>query len=194
VFLNLYRNTIEILANFVPGSLGLPDVDQSHLRWENTGDEMNNIGTSVAVTFRLRERLRLGFNYMFRYSWNADTGDRMEREPAHLLNLYGYWLSRYGLRLGAALHAFSSFDDFTRPSGSIFEESVWRRNPAGLTVSGFASWRFTAPWGSAEVGLRAQNLFHAGFRDRVSVIRFDGVELGGELMGRQVFVYMRGNL
>ena len=63
-----------------------------------------------------------------------------------------------------------------------------------FVTSGFAAWRtdFDRVW--IEVGVRASNVFHLGFRDLTTVTRFDGTNMGGMLMGRLVFLYLRAGI
>jgi hypothetical protein len=42
--------------------------------------------------------------------------------------------------------------------------------------------------------VRAFNLTNAGFRDRPAILRLDGVEAGGELIGRRIFVFFRAGI
>jgi hypothetical protein len=64
--------------------------------------------------------------------------------------------------------------------------------PAAVFVNGFAAWRANISDGFLEFGVRVYNVLNAGFRDNPAVIRFDGTEHGGELLGRRIFLFMRG--
>jgi hypothetical protein len=46
----------------------------------------------------------------------------------------------------------------------------------------------------AEAGVRAFNLLNTGFRDLPAMTRTDGTEQGGELLGRRIFLFLRGSI
>jgi hypothetical protein len=81
-----------------------------------------------------------------------------------------------------------------REGGLIFGDLIELHNPAAVFVGAYLSWRMEAGQGYLECGVRARNLFDAGFRDRVHVVRFDDEHIGGALMGRRVFLFVRGAL
>ena len=82
-------------------------------------------------------------------------------------------------------------------NGGLFDERVPVHNPAFCFTGGYAAWRvWAAPGGRrwVEMGVRAYNLFGAGFRATPAVVRRDKSELGGELLGRRVFLFVRGSI
>jgi len=115
-FYNRYRNTINMRAS-IHWEMGMPDLDRSLYRFENTGMEVDSLGGSLSLTYRVKERLLISANYTLRHSWfisdakdESSIGkkdDRVPFEPAHLFNLSFYFISQTGLRLGAALHGAS---------------------------------------------------------------------------------------
>ena len=78
--------------------------------------------------------------------------------------------------------------------GGLFDDQVIVHSPPFLMVGGFVAWRVNFSSGWFEGGVRAFNAFHQGFRDTQAVSRPDGIELGGELLGRQIFLFMRGRI
>jgi hypothetical protein len=40
--------------------------------------------------------------------------------------------------------------------------------------------------------VRAYNVLNTGFRDSMAVRRLDDTEVGGELIGRRIFLFLRG--
>jgi hypothetical protein len=57
-----------------------------------------------------------------------------------------------------------------------------------MMIGGFFSWKGLIDSRWMEVGVRVFNLTDAGFRDLPAVTRRDGRELGGELIGRRIFL------
>jgi hypothetical protein len=78
--------------------------------------------------------------------------------------------------------------------GSLFNDSVWLRNPTKFFFSGFLAWRIAVGRGWVEAGTRVINIFHSPLRDSQSVQMPDGLAMGGQWIGRQVFVFLRGSL
>jgi hypothetical protein len=181
---------------------GLPDLANSVFRFENQGMEVNSVGGSISLTYRLKESLRINLNYTGRFSYYLSDsssglrkkGDRVYWEPAHLLNASITHINPRGLRVGAAVHARSAFEDAWNEDGGLFSGYVMVPNPACIFVSAFASWRLDLDSYWIEAGVRAYNLLGAGFRDLTVIRRFDGVEIGGQLLDRRVFVFLRAGL
>ena len=78
--------------------------------------------------------------------------------------------------------------------GSPFNPRIHVPLPAHVHLNAFLAWREETPSGWIEIGLRAYNLLQARFRDIPIVIRTDGAEMGGQLLGRRMFIYLRGAL
>jgi hypothetical protein len=76
--------------------------------------------------------------------------------------------------------------------GGPFDPLVIVHNPGFLVVSGFIAWRSELEAGWLEVGVRAYNVLHVAFRDLQAVIRKDGKEMGGEVLGRRIFLFLKG--
>ncbi len=206
-FYNRYRDTITMYSNMVTDQFSMPDLVNSALVFENTGREVDSLGGSVSGSFQVTRELRLHVNYTFRYSWyisapgkasgeteDSRRGDRVPWEPAHLFNLWFHYLAENGLRLGASLHGRASHLTTRVEEGGLFGDNVAIDNPPLFLASAFASWRFRLDSGWVEAGVRAYNLLNVGFRDSMAVWRPDGTEVGGELIGRRIFVFLRGSL
>ena len=208
VFYTQYRNTISFQLDMKTDAFGLPDLNPegpSFMKFQNTGREADSVGGSVSLTYRVKT-LRLNANYTFRHSWytadppggavatEAGKGERVPWEPAHLVNLSFYYIPEKGLRFGMSLHGHSSCDLAWQEGGSLFGDSILMHSPPAYFISGFLAWRFDAGSRWAEVGVRAFNVLNAGFRDLPAVARPGTTELGGELLGRRIFLFLRGSI
>jgi iron complex outermembrane receptor protein len=205
VFYNRYRDTITLHVEFAVDDLGIPDLQHSVMQFRNSGLEADSLGGSLSLTLRLGDSLVLSGNYTLRHSWYVEEslydyqgvqkkkGDRVEWEPAHLVNLSFRYLTRMGLRLGATFHAESSRTQEIF-GGGAFEPPVEIDIPTYFFINAFVSWRVALGPRWVEAGVRAFNLTNAGFRDRPAIMRLDGVEAGGELIGRRIFVFVRAGI
>ena len=203
VFYNRYRNTINFHFEMnVDPTLGVPDFDTSVMEFRNEGREVDSLGGSVSLTYRLRKTLRVNLNYTMRYSWYIaadptamiEKGDRVAWEPMHLVNLSLHYLQEKGLRTGLAVHAASESELALPEHGGLFDDVVTVENPATWFLSAYLAWRTNLDPFWFEGGIRAFNALELPFRDTPAVTRPDGVLLGGRLIGRQIFVYFRGSI
>ncbi len=197
VFYQSYRDSIDIEVDLVSDQFHLPDFDNSRIEFRNTGWDLDTVGTTLSAVYRLWEDYRLGANYTLRHTWFVSgdrEGDRLFWEPAHLANLSGAYLPDRGIRAGLAVHAASSSRMYMPGQGSLFNDSVWIENPAKFFVSGFVAWRITVANGWVEAGTRVTNVFRSPLRDSQSVQLPDGLSMGGQWVGRQLFVFLRGSI
>jgi outer membrane receptor for ferrienterochelin and colicin len=204
-FFNLYRDTIAFHVEIMTGDLGLPDLAASKMKYRNTGREVNCLGGSLSLAYRIKGALWAGANYTYRYTWYISApeevavvvggkGDRLPWEPAQLANLSLHYLQKDGFRCGLSVHGASEHDLAMPMNGGLFDDPIMVHSPPFVMVGGFVAWRVTHASGWFEAGVRAFNAFHQGFRDTQAVTRPDGAELGGELIGRQIFLYLRGRI
>ncbi len=213
-FLNLYRDNIYFVTDIQLDQYGYPDLScneltgecESSMRFVNQGWEIDTVGGSVSLTYRIQKSLRLNLNYTYRYSWyvedspsghgliDTSAGAKYTGEPDHLANVSLHYLSPFGLRLGLALHARSDTRGVGTVDGTLFGEFKKQYNPRGLFASGSVSWRFELGSRWFEAGVRAFNLTNNGFRDAPAVRRTDDVLMGGQLLGRRIFLFVRGEI
>jgi outer membrane receptor for ferrienterochelin and colicin len=197
LFFQSYRDAIDIEVDMVMNTMGFPDFNESKIEFRNTGWEFDTVGGALSAVYRPGESCRFGANYTFRHSMFASTkreGDRLFWEPAHLANLSGSYVPENGLRAGITLHVASSSEMYMPGQGSLFNDSVWLKNPTKFFLSGFLAWRVHAGSGWVEAGTRIFNVFNTPFRDSQSVRLPDLTSMGGQWIGRQVFVFLRGSI
>jgi len=205
VFFNLYRDTLNFIVDMVTNNLGMPDLARSVMGYRNAGRDVNTLGGSAEVVVQPAESWRISANYTCRYSWfveqavegyglEGDVGERVKWERAHLANLSVSYVPEQGLRLGGSVHYGSAFAQMLPETGMIFDSNALIGAPAHLMIGAFAAYRQQLQSGWLELGFKAYNLTNAGFRDSAAVVRPDGTEHGGELIGRRMFLYLRGSI
>jgi len=204
-FYNRYRDTVNFHVYIATDEFGVPDLNQSEALFKNEGLEVDSVGGSLGVTYRLIRSLFLSANYTFRHSWYiADTPqgsqlepvkkyDRVAWEPAHRFNLSFYHLLQNGLRWGLCVHAASS-SDWDIIDAGIFGPVHHIHNPAGWMLSGFAGWRLDLGTGWVETGIRAYNFTDTPYQDAGTSFSDSGNQLGGYHLGRRMFFYLKGSL
>jgi outer membrane receptor protein involved in Fe transport len=204
-FFNLYRDTIVFVTEMAETSLGMPDISKSVMEYRNQGREVDTLGGSVAIYYHFDNDLRLGANYTYRYSWfvagaagqsalEGDRGGRVKWERAHLANLSLNYVPPDGIRAGLAIHGDSECDLVMPEQGGLFDDYILVHSRPRLMIGGYLAFRQPVGSGWVEAGIKAFNIMHEGSRDTAAVTRPDGVELGGELLGRRLFLYLRGSI
>ena len=203
-FYNRYRDTIRNEMNMVFFPNGMPNLTESSMQFENTGRDVDSLGGTISVSFRVSQVFRVNLNYTLRNSWFVSVpedetdrqegrlGDRVPWEPAHLIKGWFHYLAGNGLRLGMGLFGQSSTNLAVNEHGGPFDPYVLVHNPGYLVVNGFIAWRSDLEPGWMEIGVRAYNVLSTAFRDLQVVIRTDGEEMGGEMLGRRIFLFLRG--
>jgi iron complex outermembrane receptor protein len=203
-FYNRYRDTITMYSSMVSDEFGVPDLANSQIVFMNEGREVDSLGGSLSAAWQVTRAFRVDVSCTYRYSWyisdpkdlesgiGENKGDRVPWEPAFMGNLRFHYLAGNGIRFGAALYGRSASITSRAAHGGLFEETVDIDNPARLVPSAFTSWRAQIDPGWLELGVRISNAFHVGFRDNMAVVRRDGLEVGGQLIGRLIFVFLRG--
>ncbi len=199
VYLNFYKNAIEVQNNLVFNQFNMPDLDASNLSFVNSKLDYNALGGSISATWHYKKIIFVSVNYCYRYLWddgkngNTDTGgfDRSSDYPHHLANLSLQYLSGFGLKAGAAAYTRSGYSSVWVEDGSLMGNKTWVYAPPVFIVSGFVGWRFHLKDRFAEIGTRVFDIFDSRFRDGTKMIRYDGVNIGAQQMSRGIMLYFR---
>jgi outer membrane receptor for ferrienterochelin and colicin len=202
LFWNLYRSDIGFTTHIATNSMGLPDLKNSVLRFTNFAEDVDSLGGSVSLTYRVQSAWWINLNYTYRYSMYVNRPDdddspyqnykRIKYEPAHLFNLVCEYQSPAGLRVALSANGRSSADYNIHKDGELFGEIISRHHPANIYFDFMVGWRIQTDSRWLELGIRVFNLVNNGFRDMPPILRFDGVETGSELMSRKGWLYLRG--
>jgi outer membrane receptor protein involved in Fe transport len=204
-FYQRYRDTITFHLEIEYNQFGLPNLKESVAEYRNTGREVDSLGGSLSATWRIKRVFRLNLNYTYRYSYFASDpagivtvgeggeGDRVAWEPAHLFNLGFHYLPETGLRLGVVLNVASAFDGAIS-KGSAFDARFLVHQSAQAVLGGFVAWRLPLGNRWCEIGIRARNILNAEIRDYPGMVNPGGSLVGGELLTRKIFLFLRGVL
>jgi hypothetical protein len=92
------------------------------------------------------------------------------------------------------LHGRTGKDLARIQDGQLIGDPVAVNTPAVLTFDAWLAWRLELGAHWLELGVKAFNLLDNPFRDEGIQVRPDGVEFGGELMGRRALFFLRGVL
>ncbi len=200
-----YQDSISFDFDLRYNALGFPDLTTSRFQFVNDDYEIYALGGSLGLTWKPIPPLRVSGCYSYHHAWfvdgvppgaipDPDGRVRFQSEPEHIGSLAATYQAESGLSAGATIYARSGYVQRLSSDGSVFGERISASIPPGLIASAHVSWRLELAAGWLEVGLRAFNLFQQPFRDTVHVVRYDGVDTGGDLIGRRVGVFLRGSL
>ena len=203
MFYNRYRDTIQLYIDVPINEYGLPSLSQAVVQYQNAGREVDSLGGSLSLSWRMQRRVLVGANYSYRYSWytsepfgiavaeTKEKNDRVEWEPAHRINFFGHYLFDFGLRMGLSWHGVSAHTGYYS-SGGVFDQRLAVEVPQNHMFGAFISFKAERERASFEVGARVFDLFNNPYRDLAGESTISSGALGGELMGRRVVVFVRG--
>ncbi len=205
-FYNRYRDTINYYLDIHTRNVGgiqIPDLQNSRMEWRNAGRDVDTLGGSLSATLYIRDRLRLNANAIYRYSFYVSEigpdagpaegakGSRVQWEPALRYHLTGSVQPCEGLWTGLAMHGASSTTDARPPGGSILVPRVIVHEKAYTYFDFFAELGFSVAGRRTQAGIQIENVLNQPFFDVASLPLDDGRYMGGELIGRTIFAYLR---
>ena len=200
LFYNQFRHRIVFTNVIEYNSLGFPDLQQTSIQFQNDPSKLDALGGSISIRYDPLESLRLAANYTYREIFIPgsvklkDLTTQNDNEPAHLANLMIDYRSDFGLRVGTSLYVRSGFEQNRYENGVLLAPRIIIKNPTALVLNGYLSWGFDWGGGPLTAGVRVSNITNVGYRDTAAVMRFDGVEVGGQWLGRQATLFLRGSI
>ena len=117
LFFNIYHDTILFMVD-IEERLGLPDIINSTIRYENMEGEIRALGGEAELAWRPDEKWRLWCNLGAR----RVTGEEPASEPILRINLGGRYTPPTGLTVDLALHYVSAYDLLLTDPENILNE------------------------------------------------------------------------
>jgi outer membrane receptor protein involved in Fe transport len=117
LFFNIYRDTILFMVD-IKERLGLPDITNSTIRYENMDGEIHALGGEAEAAWRPGQEWRLWCNLGVR----RVTGEEPASEPILRVNLGGRYSPSTGLTADLALHYVSAYDLLLTDPENILNE------------------------------------------------------------------------
>ncbi len=197
LFFNLYQDTILFKVD-IRERMGMPDIVNSILQYENDDEEIYAIGGEAELTWRIDDSWSLWCNLGVRRVTMAESGDRVRSEPTLRANFGGRFSPVEGLVADLALHYLSAYEPLLSDPDNILDER--EPFPLGNNFLLFARLGYLFPFGSdrkMEAGLTVRAPLGLPFREYpgVSIQRtvqsVTAADFGGEKLGRWVSVYLR---
>jgi len=117
LFYNIYQDTILFLVD-IQERMGLPDITNSTIRYENMAGEIQALGGEAELAWRPDEKWRLWCNLGVR----RVTGEEPASEPILRVNLGGRYSPPTGVNVDLALHYVSAYDLLLTDPENILNE------------------------------------------------------------------------
>jgi outer membrane receptor protein involved in Fe transport len=199
LFFNLYRDPIDFQA-VLPLRLGLPDIRNSSLMYQNDPDGLDSFGGELEATYRSDLDWFVWANLGVRKAYWKEDSRRDQTEPLLRANLGVGRNPRRGLVASASLHYVSTYHKQVVQPDDQVREADYTEMGNDLLLMGRAGYRFER---------RGDETFEAGcafrfplvtpFRETAGArmpdhLRADSrSDFGGEFQVRQLSFYLRGS-
>jgi outer membrane receptor protein involved in Fe transport len=197
LFYSLYADTIAMMVD-IPENLGLPDIANSTLQFQNKGAEVNALGGEAELVWRPSGDWNFWCNLGVRRVTDRSTKKRMPAEPQLRVNLGVGFRPRNGWHLDVALHYVSAYQMPRVDPDNILENQ--QLIPLGEEVLVLARAGYRLRVGGEhfmEAGLALRAPLGNQYREfpgspppRLSMLDTTA-DFGGELVRRIVLAYLR---
>jgi outer membrane receptor protein involved in Fe transport len=192
-FFSLYRDTITFVMD-VPTRLGLPDLTNATIRYENEGAEVNAFGGEAELIFRPVENWSFWCSLGMREITNK--GEDTPSEPRLRINLGGRFAPPAGLLMDVALHYVSAYEMPLMDPSNILGNPALVPLGDDILMIARVGYRITP---GVEAGVTVLAPLGKPFREYAGAPmpasqRVDSAsDFGGEILTRLVSLYLRGS-
>ena len=199
LFFNVYYNSIDFIVD-LPLRMGFPDIPNSTLRFENTGERIYSLGGETELAWHPEGDWAFWCNLGLRSVADLDTGKSLPTEPTLRVNIGGRYLPPTGPLADVALHYVSSYQmPLIDPANTLDPHKLMPLGDRFLLIAR-VGYRLKA-FGErmVEVGLTVRAPLGAPFREMAGITRpleqlLDSeADFGGERLMRLAKFYIRGS-
>ncbi len=165
------------------------NVDASNIGYGTVGEDTNGVGMYLSVEYDLIQELSLFCRGDLRYAWLVQEDNREFRSyPRYSIVLGGRLKLPFGLRINLAARFVGSAETWVRNPYSILSASLPISMPARVNILAYMGYRFEFQGGKLDLGINLFDPLGARFREEAGVIKDDGENYGGEILGRRVML------
>jgi len=193
-YLGITQHIIGFATNIVLDNTGRIDMTNSQIGYEDGRDDYDIVGLYLSASYLPGRQWRFFLRADLRLAWWTERGNAWMRPyPRYLVAAGGNWSSDWGLHANLAAILVDNMVDNLRNPYTALAPSVEIHVPRRLVLQAYLAYRFELAAGALDVGLSLFNPFNLRFREKCGVIRTDGTNYGGELMGRRIEVLVRAS-
>jgi len=201
IYCNLYRRRNDIVARLLRDEHGLLDLEKSTYQYEDTGNDLDVIGSELAVRYQPADAVSLLAVWTHKEYYYHESGRWGVSDPRNFITLGGRFRLEPGLLGSLFVFARSEFTDMrvANPAG-LLEDPLQVHVDESVFVLAKLGWSFSPSAGAElETGIKlfqplapfSEQVFHA--RDKGGGVTPDGMTYGAALLGRMVSVYLQGS-
>jgi hypothetical protein len=199
LFYSLHVDTIAFVVD-IPQNMGLPDILNSTIQFQNKGAEVNAFGGEAELIWRPVGDWNLWCNLGVRSVTDRSTNQRMPSEPQLRVNLGGGYRPSSGWHLDAALHYVSAYQMPRVDPDNILENQQLIPLGEGILILARVGYRMqVGAKQSVDAGLAIRAPLGNQYREfagspppRLSMIDTTA-DFGGEMVTRLVLAYLRAS-
>jgi iron complex outermembrane receptor protein len=200
LYLNMYTNRTSMNYQIFPDEHGLPDLENSSFKYENTNDDLNILGAELSVRYKPSQSVALlawwAHREVLDRRWTAGYSN-----PKNQLALGGRFSTGLGLLGSLFVHFRGEFDDMgvLNPAG-LFEPLLRQHMDPVFLVLAKLGWKWRMAGG---IGLEAgAKLFlpvsplsapHFCYYEKGGGVTAMGKPYGGIQLARMVSGYLQGS-
>jgi hypothetical protein len=201
LYCNLYRRRNDIVAKIIAGQQNLPDLENSSYRYEETDNDLDVVGSELAVRFQPAKSLSLLFIWTHKEFYYHRTESWGAQDPRNYLTLGGRFRTEMGLLGSLFVFTRSEFHDqsVASPAG-LLEPPLQLQVDEGMLLLGKLGWSWSPQQDvQLEVGVKIFQPIspfaspHFRARDQGGGVTPDGRLYGADLLGRIVSAYLQGS-
>jgi iron complex outermembrane receptor protein len=201
LYCNLYRSKNDIRAEIFAGDQGLPDLERSTYRYEESGFDLDIIGSELAVRFNPSKYLSFLAVWTHKEIYYHETGTWGVRDPRNFITLGGRFRTELGLLGSLFVFTRSEFRDMrvVNPAG-LLEDPLQIHVDEAMLLLGKLGWSWSPMEGvQMEGGIKIFQPIspytapHSRVRDKGGGVTPDGRHYGAILLGRIVSAYLQGS-
>jgi outer membrane receptor for ferrienterochelin and colicin len=200
LYCNLYRKRNDVRAEIIPDEQGMPDLDRSTYRYEETGFDLDIIGAELAVRFNPTKHISFLASWTHKEIYHHEAGKWGVSDPRNFLTLGGRFRTEMGLLGSLYVFGRSEFHDLRVPSPyGLLEEPIQMRAKKTMLILGKLGWNWEPKKGvQLEGGVKIFQPIspfaapHFWSRDKGGGVTPDGRLFGSQLLGRIVSAYLQG--
>ncbi len=199
VFFNMHRDVI-VFVRELPLQMGVPDIQNSVIRYENREDSIYVLGSEAEVSWHPGRSWVLWANLGLRRVVDAESGDLLSSDPRLRLNFGGRFVPDVGMFVDLAMHFASSYETPLLDPMDPLADPVYVILGNDLLLFGRLGYRMTRTSGwRLEAGVALRLPLGKPFREYAgapvprSMSSWDIADYGGEVLARLLSFYFRGS-
>ncbi len=165
------------------------NVDNSKIGYDTNDEDTDNVGMYLSAEYEPLAELSLFCRADLKYAWLVKQDNKEYRSyPRFIVSLGGRLSLSRGLRINLAARLVGSTDTWIRNPYSIVSPSVPISMPTRVNILANVGYRFDFAGGKLELGINLFDPLGERFREEAGVLKNDGENYGGEVLGRRIML------